>query len=338
MAIDWRIFETAVYKLREYTGLYAETGKVEGDIITLTIAKTQFLAIVKTAISIGNKSSVAAILNSISKERNKPVLIVAAYIPSEIAREYVTNGVNYLDVVGNCRIKHNDLIIQVEGKKREKTAKVNQARAFQEAGVKLIFHLLTNPENIQLTYRELAQLAEVSLGSVGNVIQELIELNFILTTNKGKTLKNTSLLLDRWVTAYHDVLRPRLFFKKMRFTGPDQYYNWAALPLQDADGIALWGGEPAASELTNYISPEKFTIYTNTSWQSLMQDLHLLPDENGSVEVLHMFWKDEDKFREKYIVPPLLIYADLMAANSSRNIETAKIVLENELSYIKPTI
>ncbi|MBN9385119.1 MAG: hypothetical protein J0H74_30465 [Chitinophagaceae bacterium] len=338
MTPERQILEDAMLKLREYTGLHVEIGKPEGTIITLTIGKIQFLTTVRTAISVGNKSSVVSILNNISEQEKKPVLIIAGYIPSEIAKEYTANSINYLDIAGNCSIRYNDLILQIEGKKREKIAKVNQARAFQEAGVKIIFHLLKNPENIQLTYRELAQLADVSLGSVGNVMQELIELNFILTTNKGKILKNTSQLLDRWVAAYHDVLRPRLFLKKMRFTNPDQYYKWETLALKDADGMVLWGGEPAASELTNYISPEKFTIYTNNSWQSLMQDLHLLPDENGSIEVLNMFWKDEDKPRKQYIVPSLLIYADLMAGNISRNIETAKIVLENELSYIKSAI
>ncbi|HVU58789.1 MAG TPA: type IV toxin-antitoxin system AbiEi family antitoxin [Puia sp.] len=338
MTRERQILEDALFRLREYSGLPVKIDNVEVTIITLTIGKTQFLATVRTAISIGNKSSIASILDHISKDRRKPVLIIAGYIPSEIAQEYVANGVNYLDIAGNCSIKYKDLILQIEGKKREKIATINQARAFQEAGVKIIFHLLTNPENIQLTYRGLAQLADVSLGSVSSVMQELIELNFILVTNKGKTLKNTGLLLDRWVTAYHDVLRPRLFLKRMRFTRPDQLHSWEMFSLQDAEGIALWGGEPAAAELTSYISPEKFTIYTNVSWQNLMQDFHLLPDENGSIEVFNMFWKEEAKFREKYIVPPLLIYADLMADNISRNIETAKIILENELSYIKPAI
>jgi len=338
MITERQILADAIQKLREYTGLHVEIEKVEVTVITLMIGKIQFLATVRTAISIGNKSSVVSILDHISKKEKKPVLVIAGYIPSEIVKEYVANSVNYLDVAGNCSIRYNDLVLQIEGKKREKKATVNQARAFQEAGIKVIFHLLANPENIQLTYRELAQLAEVSLGSVSSVMQELTELNFILITDKRKFLKNTGLLLDRWVTAYHDVLRPRLFLKKMRFTRPDQYYNWETLPLQNADDIVLWGGEPAASELTNYINPEKFTIYTNDSWQTLMQDLQLLPDDNGAIEILRMFWKEEEKPREKYIVPSLVVYADLMAGNIGRNIETAKIILENELSYIKPAI
>jgi len=96
----------------------------------------------------------------------------------------------------------------------------------------------------------------------------------------------------------------------------------------------LWGGEPAASLLTNYLTPEKFIIYTNGSWQELVRALKVVPDDNGDIEVLEMFWNENDKYREKNIVPPLLIYADLMGSRIGRNVETAKLILENELSNI----
>jgi len=52
--------------------------------------------------------------------------------------------------------------------------------------------------------------------------------------------------------------------------------------------------------------------------------LKLVPDENGDVEILHMFWKEKEKFREKYITPTLLVYADLISSGHERNIEIAK--------------
>jgi hypothetical protein len=165
-------------------------------------------------------------------------------------------------------------------------------------------------------------------------MNELIDLNFILETQKKKVLKNKGLLLDRWITAYHDVLRPKLLLKKMRFTNPEQYNHWDDLPIKDADDVVLWGGEPGASLLTNRLLPEKFVIYTNGSWQALFQDLKLAPADDGEIEVLRMFWNEVDKFREKYIVPPLLIYADLMGSRIGRNNEIAKMILEDELSNI----
>jgi hypothetical protein len=102
--------------------------------------------------------------------------------------------------------------------------------------------------------------------------------------------------------------------------------------MQSPDYILLWGGEPGAALLTNYLTPENFTLYTDGHWQEVMQTLKLLPDKNGDIEVLDMFWRQENRDWTKPIVPPLLIYADLMGSRIGRNLETAKLIRENELS------
>jgi len=339
MTSEAKIAIQAVEKLKDYTGLPVEIETAEaGADFTLHIDNTVFLATVKSAISNGNKLSVYSRLLSHAKKDHYPILIISGNIPLEIAKEYAADGVNYLDVAGNCHIRYKNLAIVIEGKKKERVLKVNQSRAFQETGVKIIFQLLNNPSNLELPYRKLAEIANVSLGSVGGVMKELTDLDFILETGKRKKLKNIPSLLDRWVTAYHDALRPRLLLKRMTYISAEQYRTWQKLPIQKAGGTVLWGGEPAAALLTNYLSPEKFTLYTNGSWQVLVRDLQLLPEDNGNIEVLEMFWNEQDKKEEKHIVPPLLIYADLMGSRIGRNVETAKLILENELSNIVESV
>jgi len=217
----------------------------------------------------------------------------------------------------------------------ELKAKTNQTKAFQEVGIKIIFNLLNNPENLQLSYRELAELADVSIGSVSNVIKELEQQTFILKTNTKRILKNKDKLLERWVVAYQDVLRPRLVKKQMRFFRQKIEQNWKEIYLDNKDDITLWGGEPAAALLTNHLVPEKFSIYTTQSWQNACQDMGLVPDINGNVEILQVFWKRKQVLNNQITTPPLLVYADLIGSGFSRNIETAKLILENELQYIK---
>jgi hypothetical protein len=215
----------------------------------------------------------------------------------------------------------------------EKVAGSYQSRAFQEAGIRILFQLLTDPAVLTLPYREIAERAGVSLGSVGSVMRELTDLDFVYEAGNKRVLKNTGQLLERWVTAYHDVLRPRLFIKQLRFTQPEQLYDWdTKFLVQNSENILLWGGEPGASLLTNHLTPEKFTLYTNGHWQEVMRTLRLLPAENGDIEVLEMFWHEENKYRNKPIVPPLLIYADLMGSRIGRNLETANLIRQNELS------
>lgn len=317
----------AVNSLVRNTNIQAviEDGRLRYDAYVV-IAGEKFVVEIKPEITKGNKGIVLNEMNAISSKSNLPILLVTNYIPGEIAKEYIEGKINYLDVAGNCNIRQNKLFLLAEGKKREKNGKTNQPRAFQEAGIKLIFQFLVDPSKAQLPYRDLAELANISLGSVATIMQELIELNYVLKTKQTKKLKNTKELLNRWITAYHDVLRPRLFKKQMRFINQESYNKWQEIDLDPNNGLTFWGGEPGANLLTGYLQPGIFTIYTERNWQSF-KDIGLVPDDNGNVEVLNIFWS-QSTFEG---VPPVLIYADLMSSGSSRNIETANMIFNNEL-------
>ena len=297
-------------------------------------------------ISINGHTFFVIAKNEIRKENEGPLInlvipfedkfsshiFIAKYISSDTANTLKSLRINYLDVSGNCYLQTQDFLIYISGKKIQRKQKTNQAKAFHESGVKLLFQLLSNPDNLQLSYRELAELSDISIGSVSNIITELDEQHFILRTKNKRLLKNKKELLERWIIAYHDVLRPRLMKKRMRFLQKETLTNWKSLPMKEK---WLWGAEPGASLLTNHINPENFTIYTSESWQNLSVALGLIPDEKGNTEVLQQFWIEKKNNEEKQIVPPLLIYADLMQSGFGRNVETAKLILENELSYIK---
>ena len=120
-----------------------------------------------------NKGFLFSRLEELKTKTKRPTLIIAKYITSEVAIELREKRINYLDVAGNCFIKFQDSILYIVGQKVHKKKKTNQTKAFQEAGIKIIFNLLSNPENLQLSYRELAELADVSIGSVSNVMKDL---------------------------------------------------------------------------------------------------------------------------------------------------------------------
>ena len=296
-----------------------------------TIKNERFAVDVKPEITQGNKGIVLQQLKDASREENLPALLVTKYIPSAIAKSFVDERISYIDAAGNCNIQQDSLLLIIEGKKIERLPKTNQSRAFQEAGIKLIYCLLVNPDNINKSFRELSELSQIALGSVSAIIQELVDLKFILRTKNKKVLKNKLELLQRWVIAYNDVLRPKLLIKKMNFINKTDYVNWKNLNLSSLTEKTLWGGEGAASILTKNIIPANYTIYTDGTWQYVGKDLKLVPDNNGKVEILQLFYKTD----EHNTVSPLLIYADLMGSGDSRNRETAEIILNNELQYLK---
>jgi len=258
-------------------------------------------------------------------------IFIARYISIDTAQTLKSLRINYLDVSGNCYIQTKEFLIYISGRKVQRGQKTNKAKAFRESGIKLLFQLMSNPDNLQLSYRELAELSDISIGSVSNIMKELEEQRFVLKTKNKKALKNKSELLQRWVIAYNDVLRQKLLVKRMSFASKSEYTRWNNTDLSSVSEKTVWGGECAAGILTRNLTPANYTIYTDGTWQSVGKSLKLIPDDNGKVEILRLFYKAD----EQNTVSPLLIYADLMGSGDSRNIEIAEMILNNELQHLK---
>jgi hypothetical protein len=200
-------------------------------------------------------------------------------------------------------------------------------RAFKPAGLRMIYALLCNPGFENKTYREIAAATNVALGTVDWIMKELKELGFLLDMGKqGFKLIQKENLLQRWVTAYPEQLRPKQILGHYR--GDQDWWKQARLETLGAQ----WGGEVAAARLTQYLRPEIITIYTTTQQlNQLLLKNRLRKDPAGDVEVLERFWKLEETGQYEDLVHPLLIYADLIATGNQRNLETAKMIYEQHI-------
>lgn len=278
-------------------------------------------------------SNLGIIINSINEFKNsisndKKILFVGEYIAKNVADSLIENGINYLDVAGNCYINTDGIKIVIEGRKQVKPKNVNQARAFQEAGLKLILLLLSFNESLEYSYRALADKSGIALGSVSQIMKELEESNFILKTNDKRLIKNREDLIERWVVAYNETLKPRLFrkaYKAINFDVLRETVN------NENDDLIFFGGEPAAEKMTNYLKPKIYIIYTNEELNQLGKKLKLIPDHDGDLKVYNTCWSENLFNKHRNVAPPLVVYADLIGSGNTRNIETAKMILENEL-------
>lgn len=304
---------------------YKDTEKYE-----VQIKEVYFITEVCPEISSRNEGIIRQQIKEVVLREDLPILLVTPYIPPTIAQNFVKEGINYIDKAGNCYIQHNNLLIFIAGKKREIPVKTNKPRIFGEAGTKLLYELLLHPEHVNLPFRELASLTHLSLGSVSVIFQELTQKGFV-SKAKERILLDKEALLKRWLIAYSEVLRPKLIMKRMRPLSTSFYKEWSTLDLSAISTQTQWGGEPAGCILTKNITPATYTIYTDTPWQNIGKTLGLIPDEEGRIEILSHFSTEE----LGKTVSPLLVYADLMISGDSRNREVAKIIENNELSYLK---
>jgi hypothetical protein len=182
---------------------------------------------------------------------------------------------------------------------------------------------------VSASYRAIADAANVALGTVGWVMTDLKEMGHLQDIGKkGRRLTHKEKLLDRWVEAYPDQLRPKKVIG--RFTAAND--NWWK-GVQDIRGYeAYWGGETAAAMVTGFLKPEMVTVYVAGEPNRIILENKMRKDPKGNIEIVKIFWNAaEIHGKPGGVVPQLLIYADLMATGDPRNLETSKMIYEQHL-------
>lgn len=247
-------------------------------------------------------------------------ILIANRIFPKIKEELKDKEIAYIEGNGNVFLKKEGLFLYVNTNKALNIEKNKGNRAFTKTGLKVLFYLLQHRDAINLTQRELAEETNVALGNIPQIIDGLKDTGFLIPlNNRDYVWERRKELLGRWITEYATTLRPKL--KKERYTLEKPWKD-----LKFNTHLTVWGGEAAADIITNYLRPEKLLIYTHENRLNLIKNYGLIPKEGGEVEVLEIFWKQENEIT----APPLLVYADLLIEGGKRNKETAEIIF-NEL-------
>ncbi|MGH8857627.1 MAG: type IV toxin-antitoxin system AbiEi family antitoxin [Polaromonas sp.] len=265
----------------------------------------------------------------------QPGLLIADHITPPMAEELRTQRIAFLDAAGNAYIEQPNVLVWVTGRKplaKEVTRPVG--RAFQPTGLQVLFALLCNPQWVILPYRELAARAGVAHGTVGWVMPDLQQQGFVADL-KGKRgtrrLFDGERLLALWADAYARQLRPRTLMGRYYVYTLEGWQDWRL-----AEYGAQWGSEPAATLLTHYLKPGELTIYAD-KLPGLLAARHKFAkeadmDHKEVVEVRRRFWNFPADAMAAQCVPPLLVYADLLATGDARCIETAKRLYEDHVA------
>ncbi|MCK5165548.1 MAG: hypothetical protein KAQ72_17640, partial [Desulfobacula sp.] len=238
------------------------------------------------------------------------------------------NGINFMDTAGNAYINTPPVFIFVKGNKTKSAQAISsKGKAFTRSGLKMIYALLCDEKLLNRPYREIAGISGIALGAVGQVIENLKKLGFVIDMGmRGKNLTNRKVLFDRWCMDYAEKLKPKLLLG--RFEGPDEFLKHAHLDPDQGQ----WGGEVAAFQLTNYLKPQNTIIYAiEEKLRDIVLRNRLKRSEKGSIEIYKNFWPIDNK-QDKTIVHPLIVYADLLEINTQRTIETAKVIYEQNIA------
>jgi hypothetical protein len=258
-------------------------------------------------------------------------LLVTRLVTSGQADALKSNGIQFIDTAGNAYLEAPGVYVFVSGKScSAPIIRRTNSRLFQPRGLQVIFVCLadilassestkTHPVNHLET---LASLAGVSVGTASETRRELIKQGYLIATKEGRRLLNGHDLLERWAGAYAEKLYPKFLIQRYRSVISELEIS-NTLPEN-----ALWGGETAAAILTQHMRPKITTLYINGAPGYFATRLGLVADPTGNIELRNMFWSPELP-SHRLCVSPLLVYADLLASDEPRNVETAELIHEH---------
>jgi len=291
------------------------------------------------------QANLGALINQI-KQLPVEGLLVADYVNPKMADKLRQQQVQFIDTAGNAFINQPPVYVYVTGNRQEEhgfmPTRDGAKRAFEPKGLMVIYAFLCHPELVNAPYRKIAEQAGVAVGTVGWVLNGLKAADFIRDRGgkQGRRLVRTRKLLERWVEAWPEKLKPKQWGGA--FIADDPYW-WQDIDIRAYDGY--WGGEIAAAKYTNYLKPEVATVYLPEQARTrLLRDARLrkatewIGDEAGTVLIYQPFWPEPldepgTELREG-LVHPILAYADLVATGEGRNMEVARRLYDERIAQL----
>jgi hypothetical protein len=333
------MLERAIGALKESTGIDARIevpadGERSGKETAATIGlstedhRWAFTAVVKKSLT---NDILGYVIAELREARSQPGVLITRYVTPNQAEKLRRANAQFIDTTGNAFLNQPPLFVLVTGNRRsESPVKARPARIFSSAGIRVLFALLCRPALAAASYRDIAAAADVSLGAVSQVMEDLKSAGYLINREeregregRERRLMKHEELIRRWGEAYSERLRPKLLVSRFSAEKADW---WKEVQLEEMN--ACWSGEVAAAKLTKYLRPQIKTIYAPNKLAALQLKFRFRQDKNGDIELLKKFWTFDRNAAPPDIAPALLVYADLMASGDERNIETAGMIYD----------
>jgi hypothetical protein len=246
-------------------------------------------------------------------------VVFAPYVPGAIGRRLSEQGVGYADTVGNCHLetKAGGLLVHVEGRKATREARVSGAGRL--ASHQLIFSVLAQPALLKEPLRRIAAAAGIGKSSAGDQLTRLTHEGII---GRDLILRRRD-LLNRWLSAYPDVVRPAWMHGRYRTKIADPKH--VEQQVAKVWGERRWalGGGSAAWHLSRYYRGEETVIHVAVPPTDELGRMRALRDKEGPITVLVTPGTTAYAGPEPHLAHPLLIFTEMITSSDPRMREAA---------------
>ena len=266
------------------------------------------------------------------KSMPSPAILFADFINPVMAEKLRRRSISFVDCTGNMSLKSKQVDLYVKGKKSSQLrSKRVRGRAFNSAGLKLIFAIFNQPQFLQASYRDISNKVNIALGSVGPVIDDLYASGYIIDDGERRLI-NKKRLYERWVDGYLEKLRPKQILAC--YTCDDENWWKNANP---AEFHGLWGGEVVVAKSTPFMSPESISLYfsSEVKQKEFADFCGLREDEDGEICVYRNFWSPSFAGDDNIDgLSPMIVYADIVDAISPGSWDVAKTFYGESISQL----
>lgn len=348
MNAEAQLLEACLERLRQLPGMGVdavfERGVMENQAVDAWLGlsspldRIEYACEIKQNVTQPMLGSVIHQLQRLGERAGLRPLLIAGYLASNVSDRLIQEGLDFIDAAGNMYLNSPAAYILIQGKRPIGMPKVAKS-VLTVTSLKLIYALLLEPglleaNNRDLAYRDLAQLAGISLGSVSSAIQNLYTSGYLQRQRReGYQIDDYSKLLSIWELGYMEKLRPKLFAGTFTMAGQADFTDISAKLQEKAEKEGyLIGGELGAAIATRYLRPQQATLHISGGIRELIVSLRLKPDPKGEITLLRQFgqwnpWRDSDR----PLASPLLMRAELLVEHDDRLRETATLLLDQYL-------
>jgi hypothetical protein len=277
------------------------------------------------------QKDIGALIAQIKSQPEKTILF-ADFVNPVMAEKLRQRSIAFVDCAGNLSIKNKQVDWYVKRKKQQRLADRRiRGRAFNTAGLKLIFAIFNQPRFLNLTYRDISNKVNIALGSVGPVIDDLYASGYILDDGRRR-LVNKKRLFERWVDGYLEKLRPKQIMQCYSSEDP----NW----WKQADPtkfLGLWGGEVIIAKATPFMMPETITLYFSSyeKQAEFARQYGLKEDSAGDICIYRSFWSPSYAGDDNVDgISPMIIYADIVDSINPGSWDVAKTFYGEAVAHL----
>jgi hypothetical protein len=267
--------------------------------------------------SSGRSADVAAAARqalAYAQEGDLPVVVVP-YMGEAGARAAAAEGVGWIDLSGNARLRDRDLFVRVEGRPNRYPSRGRPSSPFAPVSSRLTRQLLEDPDR-WWRQAELARATGLDDGRISKLVSRLEELELLERDGSRLRPRDPAALLDAWAADYrfdsHDVLA-------CHFTGIGlELAQDVAHHLAAADIRYALTGLPAAWLLDGFAQFRLVSIFVDDDPRTVADALDARAEPRGAN--LQLIGPNDTgvfvgagTIRGTDVVSPVQAYLDLLA-------------------------